>query len=312
MGTIVNHEDLCFVHQAPGGDYHAAFADRQEASVGDSIRGFLANLPRTVSRIRVLGLPAHAEFMLACHKRCPEIRLEVGSPQACPFVDELADPRVAIQRMRQHVLSPSLGGFHRFTEVDRWIYTLCHLAYIDQGPSPRVMAAASRHPAWYDLHFIPTLDPWTAAALLASIVDYRWYIDRRHPDRVARLESALGMIPAVQGPISRGAEPTTRKQRLCLQVRNVWNGDGDIHLGAPGNFLRRISNTHGGGPKGELAAGRAFVSYLVRTWEQELARRTMPHMREPLFLPEQLLRREPIDEVAAYRVFAARRPPLPA
>lgn len=299
--------DVCWLHRSLAGDWHAAIADRHENPLDYPAKVFIDGLPSEIRRVRMLGLPEHAALLLYCHRHRPDLTIEVAGPQACPVPEELTQPRAAIHRMRQFLRSPSLGGFHTFTEHDAAIYRLVHRAQRDQGPSVRVLRAWMTHPARYDLTFLPTLDAEAAAMLLATMVDFRWYVDPQHPDRLARLNIAMGLTPRIQADVNNDHITSLRHYR-CALVRRCWHDGRRPDLALPGNFLWRRRLSHGDTVVGDLVAGRTFLAYLARTWAQELARRTMPYLREPLFNPEQLLKRFEVDEVAAYTTFAANRP----
>jgi hypothetical protein len=125
------------------------------------------------------------------------------------------------------------------------------------------------HPAHKALTFIPTLDAEVAAQLLATIVDPRWYVDRKSPDRAAKLELFLGLTPQVQTSVSTPKRLLHKGRELrCANVLRAWKtAEPDaIDLHDPANFLYRIHKAAKGGAKGDLRASQAFVRYLRYNW----------------------------------------------
>jgi len=143
--------------------------------------------------------------------------------------------------------------------------------------------------------------------LFGVLVDPRWYIDLKHPNRLGRVQSFLGLSPSIQRRVA-ARDVTDSATRRCLMVWGCWrNHGGRVDMAAPGNFLWRIRNAASDPVLGDLRASQAFVSYLIRTWQQQIVRETMPYLREPLFVPEQFFHRGDVDEVQAYKDFAAQR-----
>lgn len=300
-------QSLCYVHRNETGKFFCAIGDCHPAGAEETDTDFLQSLSPSVRRLRLLGIPDNAEFIVRCHRLRPDLIVEVGSPQACPDPGELVSAKVVIQRMRQYHRSPSLGGFHRTTPLDLAAYRLVRFALLDQGPSPRVLQATREHPAFYDLTFIPTLDVAAVGAVLCAVLDFRWHVDPRHPDRLGRLQVAMGLTPRIQTEVSAGLCRNAAAHR-CAAVLRAWKGTGNVDLGHPGNFLWRRRLSVGDDAKGDLSGSQGFIAYLVRTWQQEVARKTMPHLRESLFVPERILRNIDVDEITAYQEFAERRP----
>jgi len=154
--TVATESPVCFYHRAASGEAYFA-ADKRRSCPIDNAAEVLDVLP-PAARLRVIGVADNAEFMLTCRKQRPDVAIEVGGPGLCLYPGELRRPEIVIQRMRQALLSASLGGFHRWGFPDLAAYQLIHFLSCDKKFSARVRRAAAVHPAWYDLGFLPTLD----------------------------------------------------------------------------------------------------------------------------------------------------------
>src|SRR5690606_9579989 len=96
-------------------------------------------------------------------------------------------------RMRQHLrgLPTSLGGWHAFGPADYPTYAMAEALAAGQSP----LGLLRRHPVWPLLRFIMHLQPAPTCALLATILDPRWYVDPARPDSLSRLKAYLGLSP---------------------------------------------------------------------------------------------------------------------
>lgn len=253
--------------------------------------------------VRVLGTRRNAALIEAICKQVNEAtRVEVASPQACLSSDERNDPEIVLYRMRQWLVPPSLGGWHRVGPQDRVAYAM--VAAVDESGqvTEQVLRLLQQHPAYYDLTFIPTMSPEAAALLLTDIVDPRWFVDIKNPCRLSRLRAYLGCSPAFAYTTERSGD---RRRRYQTTV-DAWAGTSKPsaeELQSPGNFLWRRCEAAGGGSRGLLRSSQAFLVYLVRTWQQQLFANS-PQQLE-MFIPESLLKG---SEVAAYRQHATSRP----
>ena len=149
------------------------------------------------------------------------------------------------------------------------------------------------------LSFIPTLSERHAAELLAHIIDPRWYVDRRAPDRSAKLELYLGLTPRIQNQVENTQCPlSNNRQRRAAAVLAAWRTEepAALDLQDPANFLYRIQRV-AGGTKGDLRASQAFVRYLRHNWLAALE--TRQGVRDGLFAPD-LFFKTPA-EIAAYK-----------
>jgi hypothetical protein len=240
-------------------------------------------------QVRILGLPQNAELIAALYLRRykNEIRLvEVAGPNVLHTSDEVNDPQIVLQRMRSVDISAAAGGWHALSTHDYPTYAMLgRLLRTNFVFDDAAQAYFRMHPAHKALIFIPTLDAEVAAQLLTTIVDPRWYVDRRSPDRAAKLELYLGLTPQVQNRVSLPKILTRSREVRCATVLRAWKTQPveEVDLTEPANFLYRICKAAGGGPKGDLRASQAFVRYLRYNWLAGLENRK--GTKDGLFAP---------------------------
>ena len=240
-------------------------------------------------QVRVLGLPQNAELIAALYIRRykNEIHLvEIAGPNVLHTADEVNDPQIVLQRMRTVDISSAAGGWHALSTHDYPTYAMLgRLLRTNFVFDDAAQTYFRLHPAHKALIFIPTLSADVAAQLLTTIVDPRWYVDRRSPDRVGKLELYLGLTPQVQNRVSSPALLTSKREIRCNTVLRAWKTVAveDADLTDPTNFLYRINKAAGGGPKGDLRASQAFVRYLRYNWLAVLE--TRKGTKDGLFAP---------------------------
>lgn len=242
-------------------------------------------------RARLLGTPRNAELIAALYLRRRKnevVAVEVAGPNICEAATELEDPNTVLLRMRSAHVAPACGGWHAVTERDYPTYAL--LARMQRTKAAFDAASSAylqAHPVYHAVALIPTLNQERLAQLLIDIIDPRWYVDRRSPDRASKLELFLGLTPKIQNKVS---DPDTLLKRVrdfrCATALATWKTAGyhDVDVEDPRNFLYRIYAAAGGGPHGDLRASQAFIRYLRYNWLDVLERR--PGARDGLFAPE--------------------------
>lgn len=242
-------------------------------------------------RMRLLGTPRNAELIAALYlrRRKNEVAaVEVAGPNICEAAAEMDDPAMVLLRMRSSSAAPACGGWHAVTERDYPTYAL--LARMQRTHSVFDSAASAylqAHPVYHAIALIPTIAQDHLAKLLIDIIDPRWYVDRRAPDRASKLELFLGLTPRIQDHVSDPDKFLRRARDIrCATVLSAWKTHGyhDVAADDPRNFLYRIYAAAGGGPKGDLRASQAFIRYLRYNWLDALERR--PGVRDGLFAPE--------------------------
>jgi hypothetical protein len=198
-----------------------------------------------------------------------------------------ADPKLVLLKMRALHLSPACGGWHSISMLDYPTYAmLARMLRTNFVFDDAASTYYHLHPAYRALSFIPTISPEEVAKLLTTIIDPRWYVDLRLPERTSKLELYLGLTPKIQTRVSDKAQILARTREFrCANVLACWKTvEPDlIDLAAPANFLYRIYRVAGGGTKGDLRASQAFVRYLRHNWLAGLERRH--GVKDGLFAP---------------------------
>lgn len=239
---------------------------------------------------RVLGVQQNAELICALYLRRHkgEVRsIEVAGPNILDSQYDLRSPEMVLQRMRTAAVAPACGGWHQLTMHDYPTYAmLARMLRTNYEYDDSVQQYFQLHPVHKALSFIPTLAPAAAAKLLIHVVDPRWYIDRRRPERIKKLELFLGLTPSVQAKVSNSKKLLTKTREFrCSAVLNSWKTQKpeDVDLKNPANFLYRIQQAAGGGDRGDLRASQAFVRYVNDNWLSGLENRK--GARDGLFAP---------------------------
>jgi hypothetical protein len=242
-------------------------------------------------RVRVLGVPQNAELITALylrrHKR-EVVSIEIAGPNICETRDELDDPETVFYRMRSTSLASACGGWHTANEADYLTYALIARFRRTSGTFDSVAATYfSAHPVFRALSYIPTLSAFNAAQVVQLIVDPRWYVDRRAPERQGKLELFMGLTPAVQRRVSDETQLLVKSRELrCAAVLESWKTQHPdaVNFADPRNFLYRIYAASGMGPRGDLRANQAFLRYLRYNWLDAIDKRK--GARDGLFAPE--------------------------
>ena len=260
--------------------------------------------------VRVLGLPQNAELIAALYLRRHkgEVRaVELAGQNVLHSREEMLDPELVLQRMRSVEVAPVRGGWHVLSVNDYPIYAMLgrmlrnNFVFDDLAQSYLHI-----HPAYKALQFIPTLDDSAIAQLLTNIIDPRWYVDRRSPDRAAKLELYLGLTPHTQSRVSEKTCLLTRAREFrCANVLLAWKTQSatTVNLNNPANFLYRIHAAAGGSAKGDLRASQNFIGYLRHNWLSALENRA--GAKDGLFAPD-LFFKTPA-ECAAYNTHMLKR-----
>lgn len=252
---------------------------------------------------RILGVPQNAELIcslfLRHHKG--EVRaIELAGPNILDCRDDMQNPATVLLRMRGAVVASACGGWHQLTMHDYPTYAmLARMSRTNYVFDDTTEAYFNLHPAHRALLFIPTLSQEMAAKLLMSIIDPRWYIDRRRPERIKKMELFHGLTPSVQQKIS-AKNYILRKPRefRCAMVLDSWKTKpfDEVDIKNPANFLYRIWQAHGGGVKGDLRASQAFLRYVNDNWLAGLEKRT--GRKDGLFAPDLFFKTK--EQRAAY------------
>jgi hypothetical protein len=155
------------------------------------------------------------------------------------------------------------------------------------------------HPAYKAMQLINP-DDLAAAELISTIIDPRWFVDTRSPDRASKLELYLGLTPKIQQQVSRPIQVLSkRKQARCAMTLRCWKHQPSsvVNFNEPSMFLWRIWKNAGGGWRGDLRASQALIRYLRPHWLEVLD--TRPGRKDRLFHPGSFFASQ--EEVHAYQ-----------
>jgi hypothetical protein len=190
--------------------------------------------------------------------------------------------------MRMTTLASACGGWHQFSEADYLTYALIGRLARTAGAFDSVASTyLHAHPVFHALSLIPTLSWSHTAQVIQAIVDPRWYVDRRAPERQGKLELYMGLTPGVQKKVSDETKLLTKARELrCSTVLEAWKTHhiGGVDLSDPRNFLYRVYKASGEGVRGDLRASQAFLRYLRYNWLDAADRRK--GAKDGLFAPE--------------------------
>ena len=259
------------------------------------------------TQLRLLGVARNVALIVELFKR-KQSREIAGIQLAGPngVVDHLDDPVFTLLYMRSLCVAPSRGGWHNMTLYDYATYMLMQHLQTDQtAPTFRTSLELylRLHPVYKAFRFVPH-NTFMAAALISMIVDPRWFVDHRAPDRSSKLELFLGLTPKTQQRVSDGQRLlTSPRQFRCSTVLTCWQNidTPPVDTTAPNAFLWRIQQFAGGGWRGDLRASQTFVRYLRLHWLDSLD--TRPGCKDSLFDPNRFFRTQ--DELDAYRAYMA-------
>ncbi len=271
--------------------------------------GFVSGLSaRDDLHVRVLGTVINAPLIVDLYQKCCSPRrtgkLEVASPAICETIAERRDPQISLYRMRQCLLSPSLGGWHQVDELDYPSYAIAAQFAEDGKFTSHIDKLLVTHPTYHDLTFLPTLNRSAAAELLGIILDPRWFIDTRNPYRLSQLKLYLGLTPKHMRQVTTAGVSCERTRR-CQLALAAWGGGHPpttAEFERPGNFLWRRWREANDTVMGNLRATQAFMAYLIRTWQQQLVSKSGQTLE--MFIPSELLRDAEITE---YKIHAQSR-----
>jgi hypothetical protein len=241
--------------------------------------------------VRILGLPQNAELITALYLRRHknEIRsVEVAGMNVLHSAEELSDPVTILRRMRAVDIASAAGGWHALSVHDYPTYAMLarmlRTNFVFDEPA---QAYFQIHPVRKAAQFIPTLSNAETAKLLTTIIDPRWFVDRRSPDRTGKLELYLGLTPDVQRRVADTTAILHKHRELrCANVLAAWKTKKpeEVDLHDPANFLYRICTTHRDAVLGDLRASQAFIQYLRYSWLDALHNRK--GAQDGIFIPK--------------------------
>jgi len=288
----VMDENVIKVHTADDGRVWYAIGINPPVNSEQIVDTFLLSsvITKFGTIVRLLGTAQNAELIASLYLRQykGEIRsVEVAGPNILQSPAEFSDPALVILRMRAVSIASAAGGWHALSMHDYPTYAMLARMWRTNFAFDMAMQTYWRmHPAHKALTFIPTISEEETVKLLTTIIDPRWYVDRRTPDRAAKLELYLGLTPQVQNRVSDIKKLLSKRREVRnANVLAAWKTQpvDNVDLQLPGNFLYRIHAAAGGGIRGDLRGSQAFIRFLRYNWLAGLENRV--GKKDGLFAP---------------------------
>lgn len=229
---------------------------------GDFLKNFV--VPSQCKSVRLMGDWCNAELIVGLMKAGQPV--ELCSPLCCPSERERSSPREALVSMRGWGKVPGIKGGWHLAMPDERIFYEARL----RGSLPDLVGEFMSHPLWDYLSFVPTARPRAALEVCSKVLDPRWFVDCKRPDRLAKLESFLGL-------------PRNNHPDRFKAVLDAWR-QNDLppkQLAEPANFLYRLEKSVSA-ERGVILACKLFVSFLRSCWLDML----YPNRPEPFFDPD--------------------------
>lgn len=242
--------------------------DMVPKSTGLSVAEYLAKQSGEARHLRVPGYSTNAELLLGLYlqrQKGVHSSLEICTPSACAGPAEPASTQLYTSRACR--LAKSLGGWHEFTDVDAMSYTLSlYTTRKVTWDDDKVMFLLDQHPGFKALNFVDGMEWRSAAFVIGSILDPRFFTDPSEPDAPpTRLLQYMGIDPKTQ---SEHPSDTVRGNRYA-SVLLCWRPGGEPPPAdklTPGQFVWKTYYAKGGGSKGNLAASKRLLDFLRQTW----------------------------------------------
>lgn len=226
---------------------------------------FLA-LPKALAaeRFRLAGHASQASLIVELAAARPG-QVELCSPELEGYRRFGCSPDLQLMALRNvKALRPSVGGWHAPHPTELLLYQMV--------VSPeRGLELFQQHPLWLLLTHCRGVSQEAVARLAAVILDPRWFISFRHPDRTCRLRSYMGLTCP---------HDAARRERSRL-VLSCWD---PVRCHTPGpddlsGFLWAAVEKH---PGNLQRVSQKFVTWLSYAWRDlQLAISNPRH--EPIF-----------------------------
>jgi hypothetical protein len=299
------------LHTADDGIIWYAAGINPPVSSNQTLDTFLLSpvITRPSTNVRILGTPRNAELIasLYARKRGKELTtICLAGPNICESMQELADPVLTLMRMRDVCAPLSCGGWHEMAENEYHIYALIARAQRtdDDWYDATARIFYESHPLYKAINFVAGVSHKDVAVLLTTIVDPRWYVDRRRADNRVKLDLYLGLTPKTQRRVSDDNKLIHRGRDLrCFRTMSCWKTTtpDKVDFNDPACFIWRIWQVAGGGAKGDLRASQAFVRYVYSNWLDALT--TRKGSQDGLFMADKFFK-TPVERQAFSAHFA--------
>lgn len=252
--------------------------------------------------LRLVGVAGNANLLTWLYaNKNPDTVIEVASPRVCDTLAELALPEVVLFRMQQCILPASLGGWHRFSQVDDVTYRM--IAAMHAGKrAAEIVNVLKQHPLYPFLSFVSPISLIDAVHVIKEITDPRWFIDLKNPTRMARLRAFMGLDPDKVSDVC-DRRVTTVRHRRCWYLLKTWGftRPHTVDLADPRQFLwRRLeaAKANGSVQRAVLRTSQTFLAYMTYAWQEVLVKRRTSEMQ--LFVPESILRADEVTALMAH------------
>lgn len=313
----------------PDGKVWTNPADLHTRAVSSDVAPALfAELPwvKSAEGIYVLGSERNAELIATLslesviNKSTFMPKMYVASPGKDFRFDYTREPSYVLTYMQQLATrAGSTGGFHELENSDVAHYQLMRELAQTKGRVTQTVRRLLRiHPAWPAISFVTTADETSAAKMLTSIIDPRWYVDEIYPDRLSSLKGFLGLTDRNIDAALSGNVIADRYFKRARNVYTAWAGGmpgNSKSIGEPGNFLlRRLASYDSGicSTKGQSKAATTrsvlrtcnhFLAFVRNVWMHQIVNGATKHRNVDLFIPEYFFQRE--EDASAYRAHLA-------
>lgn len=263
--------------------------------------------------VRLLGTGENAGLLCRLHERyaaATDISIEVCTPQMSVKMAAPANVIRAVAESKR--FSPSLGGWHRFSNLDYPSYALADMYRREHVDPELVSQLLQQHPTWPLVGFIPTLNLPMYCRWLACVRDPRWFVSEFDPDRTSRMEQYLGLKPATQLQVrvanSRREKFANASQYRCQLTQRCWlpetvDAVSAVDVADPRNFLFRVlgGRIESDPVKAICRTSQMFTRFVRGVWLNGMSKGT-PHAGQ-LFTPEHFFKNK--SELEAFEQFAS-------
>lgn len=230
--------------------------------------------------IRILGTEANADMIVQLHNQRLKTGMphdiEIGGPWSCR-IDE--GPDAVFHDMLENQLPSSVGGWHKLSESDYRTYAVLAAFRKDGYLSDYVGTLLRVHPAYPAFSFVEGIDWDYAIELLRLLVDPRFLVDPRYPDRFSRTKQFFGLASKDHnGTYNARAFMTGRDGCQSLNYRRAkivfgtwFREDCNSELG-PKDFLMRAFHARAKGAREEpremalVQASQIFLRFVRDVW----------------------------------------------
>jgi len=259
--------------------------------------------------VKVLGTVDNSYLLCLLHevhKHNRQLTIKVGSPRLLAQNSMMSSGLIGLSELGD--IAPSLGGWHRYTDVDHIAYQIVGELNKSVVNSQKILQLANQHPVMSRMRFIKTLNPFWFGVWLGTVRDPRWYVCRVNPERTSKLERYMGLYVDMQ---QRVIEAGVAVEKLpvairCALTRRCWLPDLESQIHAidvtdPRNFLFRAFalKSRSDPVKALVRTSQMFTRYARATWLNSLSVGTSH--ADLMFDPSQFFVQP--DEFEAYRVY---------